>query len=118
MNPDLSENGYYVSLFLAYRPHVNGVFGHQKRKFSKTDIFECDDVTDRVQYNGGALRMLCKGRYSISIAVAFSGGRAKTIRIRCGWTCIVKSPFSKISGHVLINCVKVLLGALICFCVR
>ena len=46
------------------------------------------------------MRMLCKGCYRISIVLAFSYGRAKTVQIRHVWTHffekgIKKSPFFK-----------------------
>ena len=89
---------------MAYGPQVSGekVKGHQKRIFSKTlsrveienggfsltrgrtktEIFEYDDVThNRELRELRELRMLRKGRYRISIVLAFSCGRTKTIRI-------------------------------------
>ena len=47
-----------------------------------------------------SMRMLCKGCYRISIVLAFSYGRAKTVQIRHVWTHffengIKKSPFFK-----------------------
>ena len=89
---------------LAYGPQVSGekVKGHQKRIFSKTlsrveienagfsltrgrtktEIFEYDDVThNRELRELRELRMLREGCYRISIVLAFSCGRTKTIRI-------------------------------------
>ena len=62
--PDIFEGGDFFSpfWFFVFRPHVNGVFGHQKRRFSKTvprvaysfcvkwpkaEVFEYDDVLHR-----------------------------------------------------------------------
>ena len=85
---------------LAYRLHVSGKNGHRKLIFSrtlprvvifenagfaftcgrtKTEVFECDDVIHHILL---AWCMLHKRCYCISIVLAFSCGRAKTIRIR------------------------------------
>ena len=84
---------------LAYRLHVSGKNGHRKLIFSrtlprveifenagflfpcgrtKTEVFECDDV---IHHTLLAWCMLHKRCY-ISSVLAFSCGRAKTIRIR------------------------------------
>ena len=84
---------------LAYRLHVSGKNGHRKLIFSrtlprveifenagfpflcgrtKTEVFECDDVIHHILL---AWCMLHKRCY-ISSVLAFSCGRAKTIRIR------------------------------------
>ena len=46
---------------------------------TKTEIFEYDDFTHNRELR--ELHMLRKGRYRISIVLAFSCGRTKTIRI-------------------------------------
>ena len=50
-------------------------------------------------------RMTCEGHYRISIVLAFSCGRDKTIRMKYVWTRTFFEngkhfPFSKISGYV------------------
>ena len=85
---------------LAYHSHLSSENGHRKRIFSKglfrveiseyagflftcrrakTEFFEYDDV---IHHTLLAWRMLIKECYRISIVLAFSYGRAKTIRIR------------------------------------
>ena len=66
---------------------------------TKTEVFEYDVIHHHDTF-------LNKACYRISIALAFSCGRAKTIQIRYVWTPFFfeqrkKSPFSKISGYVL-----------------
>ena len=69
---------------------------------TKTEDFEYDDVVHHMLLTW---RMLRKGCYRIYIVLAFSCGRAKTIRIRyVRMRFFFKrrktSPFSKISGYV------------------
>ena len=99
-------SGYFWKLrfffsVLASCPHVNGVFGHQKRRFSKTvpsvEFFGKRRliVFTRTDRNGSCLitmmsyiieRMPCKGYHHISVVLAFSCGQTETIRIRYMWT--------------------------------
>ena len=62
VHPDIFEYGVFFFSVLAFRPHINGVFGHQKRRFSKNT----------------RITQLSKGCYRIFIALAFSSGRLKT----------------------------------------
>ena len=47
-HPDIFEDGEFFSV-LAFNAHVNGVFGHQKRKLSKmfprVEVFENADLS-------------------------------------------------------------------------
>ena len=72
----------------------NCVFGREKRRFSKTVLrveffkkitvyrFWCGEKKIEV-FAYAKERMTCKGYYRISIVLAFSCGREKTIRTRC-----------------------------------
>ena len=63
VHPDIFEYGVFFFSVLAFRPHINGVFGHQKRRFSKNT----------------SITQLSKGCYSIFVIVlAFSSGQVKT----------------------------------------
>ena len=87
------ENGDFFRLS---PPHVNDVFGDQKRKFSKKvpawsffkALFLCGRTKMEVfEYDGYMMsyiiqRMPCNACYRISIALPFSSGRVKTIPIR------------------------------------
>ena len=87
------ENGDF---FRRSPPHVNDVFGDQKRKFSKKvpawsffkALFLCGRTKMEVfEYDGYMMsyiiqRMPCNACYRISIALPFSSGRVKTIPIR------------------------------------
>ena len=102
-------------LSLAYHQHVSGKNGHPKRIFSKTlsrveifenagfsfrfgrtkpEVFEYDDVIHHILL---AWRMYRKWCYRISIVLAFSCERTKTIRIRYVWTRIFFENGEKIS---------------------
>ena len=84
--------------------------GHRKRIFSKTlasrlrvdgrtevEVFEYDDV---IHHTRLALRMFCGDALGISTILAFSCGRAKTIRTRNVWTRIF---FWKTERPLLLN---------------
>ena len=62
IHSDIFEYGVFFFCVLAFRPHINGVFGHQKRRFSKNT----------------RITQLGKGCYRIFIVLAFSSGRVKT----------------------------------------
>ena len=94
---DAGENCFFFCS-LRRRPHVFGENGHRKRTFSKTlasrlrvdgrtelEVFEYDDV---IHHTRLALRMFCGDAIGISTILAFSCGRAKTIRTRKVWTRI------------------------------
>ena len=94
---DAGENCFFFCS-LRPRPHVFGENGHRKRTFSKTlasrlrvdgrtelEVFEYDDV---IHHTRLALRMFCGDAIGISTILAFSCGRAKTIRTRKVWTRI------------------------------
>ena len=75
---------------LAFRPHVIGIFGRRRRKFSqmvpRVEILENDVRID--EYRGFRTRHCAcsvKGCYRISIILAFLCGRAKKIQIRFVW---------------------------------
>ena len=82
----------YLSM-LAFRPHVIGIFGRRRRRFSqmvpRVEIAENDVRID--EYRGFRIRHCAcsvKGCYRISIILAFLCGRAKKIQIRFVWTRI------------------------------
>ena len=106
---------------LTFRPHVNGVLGYQRHIFRKSvcrveffknaglSLFFVDGRKRRFWNTMTSYiiqRMSCKRHYRISIVLAFSCSRAKTIRIRYVWSRILfltrnkKFPFTKISGYV------------------
>ena len=113
-HPDIFENGNV-------RPHVSGVFRHQKRGFSKTvsRVEFLKTSAYRFRLDGRKRRfsntmishiieaMAYKGCHRISIVLVLTCGRKKTIRIRSVRTDISfrklrkKSAFSKIYGYLL-----------------
>ena len=78
---------------LAFRPHVIGIFGRRRSRFSqmvqRVEILE-NDVRIH-EYRGFSIRQCAcsvKGCYRISIILAFLCGRAKKNQIRFVWTRI------------------------------
>ena len=79
--------------FLAFRPHVIGIFGRRRSRFSqmvqRVEILENDVRMD--EYRGFRIQHCAcsvNGCYRISIILAFLCGRAKKIQIRFVWTRI------------------------------
>ena len=80
------ENGHLKRIFSKTLPRVESfenagfsfIYGRSKR-----GVFEYDNVISHILL---ALRMLCEECCRISIVLAFSYERAKTIRIRYIWT--------------------------------
>ena len=87
------ENGHLKRIFSKTLSGVE-IFENAGFSFiygrSKREVFEYDDVINQMLL---ALRMLCEGCCRISIVLASSYERAKTIRIRHTWT-----RFQKCSG--------------------
>ena len=83
---------------LAFRPHVIGIFGRRRRRFSqmvqRVKILENDVRID--EYRGFRIRHCAcsvNGCYRISVILAFLCGRAKKIQIRFVWTRISDRTF-------------------------
>ena len=92
------EKRRFFSFVLAFRPHVNGVFGRQKSRFSKASpewsFWRRWLIVFAWANENRLFSTIC---YRISIVLAFSCGRAKTIWIRYVWTRIFTKPEEKIS---------------------
>ena len=101
LRPPPHVSGYIYIFFkseiywsiLAFPPHVIGIFGRRRRRFSqmfqRVKILENDVRID--EYRGFKIRHCAcsvKGCYRISIILAFLCGRAKKIQIRFVWTRI------------------------------
>ena len=113
----LFENGDFFSR-LAYRPHLSGENGHRKHIYSKTFSIDFFENAGHSFTNEGFRIRWCNTSFTTSIThalwgilsyfqcLAFTYGRAKTIRTRYVWTRIFlenerkKISFSKISGYL------------------
>ena len=108
LHPHVSGHFWKRIFFLsvsAFRSNKNAVFGHRKWRFSNTapivEAFE-NAIASRLLVPDGlkrgflnsmrsyihtsSMRTLCKGCYRISIVLAFSYGRVKTVQIHHVWT--------------------------------
>ena len=102
--PHPHASGYFFrkreifSFVLAFRPHVNGVFARQKSRFPKASpewsFWRRWLIVFVWAKENRLFSTIC---YHISIVLAFSCGRAKTIWIRYVWTRIFTKTEEKIS---------------------